>query len=59
MNSKEQRNYDKYLYKAGYLIENFFAKLKQYRLYRICDLNCIGSCKILFVQRLKPSDSLT
>lgn len=25
------RRYDKALYKARYLIENFFAKLKQYR----------------------------
>ncbi len=30
-NRKEQRRYDKYLYKARHLIENFFAKLKQYR----------------------------
>ena len=30
-NRKEQRDYDKYLYKARHLIENFFAKLKQYR----------------------------
>jgi transposase len=30
-NRKEQRSYDKDLYKAGPLIENFFAKLKQYR----------------------------
>ena len=33
--SKSSRNepidYDKYLYKARHLIENFFAKLKQYR----------------------------
>ena len=28
---KEQRTYDKELYKARHLIENFFAKLKQYR----------------------------
>jgi transposase len=28
---KEQRQYDKYLYKARHLIENFFARLKQYR----------------------------
>ncbi|NES81905.1 MAG: transposase, partial [Moorea sp. SIO2B7] len=26
-----QREYDKYLYKARHLIENFFAQLKQYR----------------------------
>lgn len=26
-----QRNYDKDLYKARHLIENFFAKLKQFR----------------------------
>lgn len=30
-NRKEQRDYDKELYKARHLIENFFAKLKQYR----------------------------
>jgi transposase len=30
-NRKEPRNYDKELYKARHLIENFFAKLKQYR----------------------------
>lgn len=30
-NRKEQRRYDKDLYKARHLIENFFAKLKQYR----------------------------
>ncbi len=30
-NRKEQREYDKYLYQARHLIENFFAKLKQYR----------------------------
>jgi transposase len=30
-NRKEQRDYDKDLYKARHLIENFFAKLKQYR----------------------------
>jgi len=28
---KNQRSYDKGLYKARHLIENFFAKLKQYR----------------------------
>lgn len=28
---KEQRQYDKHLYKARHVIENFFAKLKQYR----------------------------
>lgn len=28
---KEQRSYDKHLYKARHLIENFFARLKQYR----------------------------
>ena len=27
----EQREYDKHLYKARHLIENFFARLKQYR----------------------------
>jgi len=30
-NSIDQRDYDRDLYKARHLIENFFAKLKQYR----------------------------
>lgn len=30
-NAKEPRDYDKHLYKTRHLIENFFAKLKQYR----------------------------
>jgi transposase len=30
-NRKQERSYDKHLYKARHLIENFFAKLKQYR----------------------------
>ena len=30
-NRKEQREYDKELYKARHLVENFFAQLKQYR----------------------------
>ena len=30
-NRKVQREYDRHLYKARHLIENFFAKLKQYR----------------------------
>lgn len=30
-NRKQQREYDKELYKARHLIENFFANLKQYR----------------------------
>src|SRR5690242_5975818 len=30
-NRKEPREYDKELYKARHLIENFFARLKQYR----------------------------
>ena len=30
-NRKQQREYDQYLYQARHLIENFFAKLKQYR----------------------------
>ena len=30
-NRKEQREYDQDLYQARHLIENFFAKLKQYR----------------------------
>ena len=28
---KKKRNYDRDLYKARHLIENFFARLKQYR----------------------------
>jgi transposase len=30
-NRKEPRPYDTFLYKARHLVENFFAKLKQYR----------------------------
>jgi len=30
-NRKEQREYDRHLYQARHLIENFFCKLKQYR----------------------------
>jgi len=30
-NRKVQRSYDHHLYKARHLIENFFARLKQYR----------------------------
>lgn len=30
-NAKEPRNYDRDLYRTRHLIENFFAKLKQYR----------------------------
>lgn len=30
-NRKEPRNYDKELYKARHLVENFFAQVKQYR----------------------------
>jgi transposase len=30
-NRNEQRDYDENMYKARHLIENFFAKLKQYR----------------------------
>jgi transposase len=30
-NRKNPREYDKILYQARHLIENFFAKLKQYR----------------------------
>jgi len=30
-NRKEPREYDKELYKARHLVENFFARLKQYR----------------------------
>ena len=30
-NRKQPRDYDKEIYKARHLIENFFAKLKQYR----------------------------
>ena len=28
---RDQRSYDRHLYKARHLIENFFARLKQYR----------------------------
>ena len=28
---KDQRSYDRHLYRARHLIENFFARLKQYR----------------------------
>lgn len=30
-NRKDPRDYDRHLYKARHLIENFFARLKQYR----------------------------
>ena len=30
-NRKEPRPYDRHLYKARHVVENFFAKLKQYR----------------------------
>jgi transposase len=30
-NHKQPRSYDRWLYQARYLIEHFFAKLKQYR----------------------------
>ncbi len=30
-NRKQHRTYDKHLYKARHLVENFFARLKQYR----------------------------
>jgi transposase len=30
-NSKTPRNFDRHLYKARHLIENFFARLKQFR----------------------------
>ncbi|MDR2539809.1 MAG: IS5/IS1182 family transposase, partial [Chlamydiales bacterium] len=30
-NAKKPRNYDRHLYRTRHLIENFFAKLKQYR----------------------------
>ena len=30
-NRRKQRRFDRHLYKARHLIENFFAKLKQYR----------------------------
>lgn len=33
---KEQRNFDQNLYKARHLIENFFARLKQYRAIATC-----------------------
>lgn len=35
-NRTVQRDYDKHLYKARHLIENFFAKLKQYRVIATC-----------------------
>ena len=35
-NSIDQRDYDRHLYKARHLIENFFAKLKQYRAIATC-----------------------
>lgn len=30
-NRKQRRNYDRHLYRERHLIENFFARLKQYR----------------------------
>jgi transposase len=30
-NAKKPRDYDRHLYRTRHLIENFFAKLKQYR----------------------------
>lgn len=30
-NRKEPRSYDRHLYKERHLVENFFARLKQYR----------------------------
>lgn len=30
-NCRQKRRYDRHLYKARHLIENFFARLKQYR----------------------------
>ena len=35
-NRTEQREYDRELYKARHLVENFFGKLKQYRAIAIC-----------------------
>ena len=46
-NRKIKRTFDKYLYKARHLIENFFAKLKQYRAiatrYDKTDQNFLGA----------------
>lgn len=46
-NRKEAKSYDKELYKARHLIENFFAKLKQYRAiatrYDKTDRNFLGA----------------
>lgn len=44
---EDQRCYDKHLYQARHLIENFFAKLKQYRAiatrYDKTARNCLGA----------------
>ena len=46
-NRKEPRLYDKDLYKARHLIENFFAKLKQFRAiatrYDKCAVHFLGA----------------
>ena len=46
-NRKSPHSYDKHLYKARHLIENFFAKLKQYRAiatrYDKTDRNFLGA----------------
>jgi transposase len=46
-NRKEPKSYDKELYKARHLIENFFVKLKQYRAiatrYDKTDRNFLGA----------------
>lgn len=47
LNRTTKRDYDKDLYKARHLIENFFAKLKQYRAlatrYDKLKVNCLGA----------------
>ena len=44
---KHQRTYDRYLYKGCHMIENFFARLKQYRViatrYDKTALNFLGA----------------
>ena len=61
----QQRSYDKELYKARYLIENFFAKLKQFRAItnrydktarNFLARNPSGSSKYLAHLMTRPSD---
>ena len=42
-NAKEPRDYDKHLYRARHLIENFFAKLKQYRGIALVTIKLLGT----------------